>query len=79
VIPGRVDRIVPHDGEAEVVVASGGTRWIASVVAGAVAALALQPGVPVRMIVKARSCRVAPEAGPGGGDPSPGPNRAEPT
>jgi molybdate transport system ATP-binding protein len=84
VIPGKVDRIVPHDGEAEVVVASGQTQWIVSVVAGAVAALALQPGVPVRMIVKARSCRVAPEAiaseggaGPQSGGASPGPNRAE--
>ncbi|QDV34850.1 molybdenum ABC transporter ATP-binding protein [Tautonia plasticadhaerens] len=70
-IPGVVDRVVPHDGEAEVVVASGRTQWIVSVVAGAVSALALQPGVPVRMIVKARSCRVAAEAedvpGPGPG------------
>ena len=65
IVSGVVDRLVPHGGEAEVVVNSGQVRWIVSVVAEAVSALALQPGVPVRMIIKARSCRIAPQADPG--------------
>ncbi|RUL87524.1 molybdenum ABC transporter ATP-binding protein [Tautonia sociabilis] len=64
VLPGVVERLVPHGGEAEVVVGSGRVRWIVSVVAEAVSALALQPGVSVRMIIKARSCRVAAEDQP---------------
>ena len=59
VIQGVVARIVPHGTDAEVLVDVGSIRWIVSVVLGAVGALALQPGAPVRMIVKARSCRVA--------------------
>jgi len=58
VLAGTVDRVVPHGGEAEVIVRTGGVDWIVSVVGSAVAALALQPGAEVRMIVKARCCRV---------------------
>ena len=57
VLPGTVDRVVPHGGEAEVIVRTGGVAWIVSVVGSAVEALALQPGVEVRIIIKARSCR----------------------
>ena len=59
VLEGVVARIVPHGTDAEVLVDLGSIRWIVSVVLGAVDALALQPGSLVRMIVKARSCRVA--------------------
>jgi len=57
VLAGTVDRVVPHGGEAEVIVRTGGVAWIVSVVGSAVAALALQPGAEVRIIIKARSCR----------------------
>jgi molybdate transport system ATP-binding protein len=57
-IGGRVERVVPHAAEAEVVIRTGSITWIVSVVARAVAALELQPGADVRMIIKARSCRV---------------------
>lgn len=63
VIAGRVARVVTHGAEAEVVVAAGRIEWIASLVGSAVAALELQPGAEVRMIIKARSCRVAADAG----------------
>lgn len=63
VIPGRVARVVVHGHEAEVVVEVGGTTWVVSLVEPAVAALGLNPGAEVQMIIKARSCRVL-EAGP---------------
>jgi molybdate transport system ATP-binding protein len=58
VIAGSVERVVGHGPEAEVVVRTGGVSWIVSVVAPAVSALTLAPGADVRLIVKARSCRV---------------------
>ena len=59
VLPATVSRILVHGDEAEVVAAAGGTTWFVGVVASAVAALGLEPGCAVHMIVKARSCRVA--------------------
>lgn len=58
IIAGSVGRVIPHGAEAEVVVRTGGITWIVSVVAPAVAALGLAPGAEVRLVVKARSCRV---------------------
>jgi molybdate transport system ATP-binding protein len=57
-IAGVVGRVIAHGAEAEVVVQSGRSIWLVSVVASAVAALGLAPGVEVRMIVKARSCHL---------------------
>jgi molybdate transport system ATP-binding protein len=59
VITGTVERIIPHGTEAEVLVKTGGLTWIVSVVARAVQTLELQTGLEVRLIVKARSCRVS--------------------
>jgi molybdate transport system ATP-binding protein len=58
VIAGTVERVLGHGADAEVLVRTGGLRWVVSVVEPAVAALALQPGAEVRLIIKARSCRV---------------------
>lgn len=63
VIAGEVVRVLPHGHDAEVLVRTGGLTWIASVVAPAVEALGLRPGAAVSMIVKARSCHVAPAGG----------------
>jgi molybdate transport system ATP-binding protein len=60
-IPGVVERVLSHGAEAEVVLSSGQSKWIVSVVASAVTSLALAPGVEVRMIVKARSCHLIVE------------------
>jgi molybdate transport system ATP-binding protein len=57
-IAGTVERIIPRGAEAEAVIRTGGLAWIVSLVASAVAQLALAPGTEVHMIVKARSCRV---------------------
>lgn len=57
-IAGRIEQILPHDGEAEVIVRAGESRWIVSVVASAVDALGLADGIEVVMILKARSCHV---------------------
>jgi molybdate transport system ATP-binding protein len=57
-IAGTVEQVVAHGSMAEVLVRTGGTVWIASVVAPAVAALGLAPGSTVYLIVKARSCHV---------------------
>jgi molybdate transport system ATP-binding protein len=62
-VAGTVERVVPHGFEAEVLVRTGGIVWIASVVAPAVGALGLAPGVAVHIIIKARSCRVRPATG----------------
>src|SRR5262249_36668093 len=43
VIPGTVERVVPHGHEAEVVIRTGGIAWIVSVVPPAVTALGLSP------------------------------------
>ncbi len=60
-IEGTVDRVAPHGPEAEVVVRTGGVTWVVGVVPGAVDSLGLIAGVEVRMIIKARSCRVLPD------------------
>jgi molybdopterin-binding protein len=60
VIPGVVERIVAHEEEAEVVVATGSVRWVVSVVSPALAALCLHPGSPCTMIFKARGCHLLP-------------------
>jgi molybdate transport system ATP-binding protein len=57
-IAGRVEQIIPHDGEVEVIVLAEESRWIVSVVSGAVESLGLACGVEVMMILKARSCHV---------------------
>jgi molybdate transport system ATP-binding protein len=64
-IAGTVERVVPHGAEAEVLVRTGAVTWIASVVAAAVADLALHPGADVHLIVKARSCHVLDETAAG--------------
>jgi molybdate transport system ATP-binding protein len=61
-VAGTVERVVAHGLEAEVLVRTAGIVWIASVVAPAVRALGLAPGIDVRMIIKARSCHVRPAA-----------------
>ncbi|GAC1447770.1 MAG: molybdenum ABC transporter ATP-binding protein [Isosphaeraceae bacterium] len=62
VIGGKVARVLAHGNEAEVLVQTEGLTWIASVVAPAVTALGLKPGVAVHMIIKARSCHVQAQA-----------------
>jgi molybdopterin-binding protein len=62
-ISGVVDEVVVRGGEAEVRVRTGGVGWTASVVAETVDALALRPGCPVVLVVKARGCHVV-DAGP---------------
>ncbi len=59
-IEGRIEAIAPHGHEAEIVIRAGETRWLASMVAAATAQMALAPGQPIHMIIKARSCRVTP-------------------
>ena len=61
VIAGVVDRVVPHGGEAEVIVKTGGVAWIVSVVGSAVEALGLAAGADVVLILKARSCHILEE------------------
>lgn len=58
VLAGVVDRLVPHGSDVEVLVRTGGVSWIVSLVAPAVSALELRPGVEVHLVIKARSCRV---------------------
>lgn len=58
ILDGRVARVILRGPEAEILVQSGATTWVVAVVARAVASLALVPGEPVSMIVKARSCRI---------------------
>lgn len=61
VLPGVVERVLWHGVDAEVVVRTGEVSWIASVVASAVSALAMAPGEPVHLVVKARGIhRVSP-------------------
>jgi molybdate transport system ATP-binding protein len=64
-IAGILERIVVHGAEAEAVVRTGGLTWIVSLVAPAVAQLELNPGAPVQLIVKARSCHILGEAAVG--------------
>lgn len=63
VIAGEVERIVPHGADAEVVVKTGATVWVVSVVAPALAALGIAPASAVQLVIKARSCRVLDEGG----------------
>ncbi|WZO99190.1 molybdenum ABC transporter ATP-binding protein [Isosphaeraceae bacterium EP7] len=58
ILRGRVDRILAHGHDAEVVVTCEGSTWLASVVAGAVTSLGLEPGVEVSLVIKARAIRV---------------------
>ena len=64
-IEGVVEAVAPHGFEAEIVVRTGELRWLASTVGPASGRLALSPGQTVYMIIKARSCRVAPAFGRG--------------
>ncbi|WP_250846981.1 molybdenum ABC transporter ATP-binding protein [Aquisphaera insulae] len=57
-LPGTVERIAAHGGEAEVVVRTVGVRWIVSVVLPVVEDLGLAPGADVHLIIKARSCQI---------------------
>ncbi|MBX6312549.1 MAG: ATP-binding cassette domain-containing protein [Isosphaeraceae bacterium] len=58
ILAGKVERVVAHGAEAEVLVRTGAINWIVSVVASAVAALELAPDTDIRLIIKARSCRI---------------------
>ncbi len=60
-IIGTVERVVPHGFEAEVLVRTGGVTWAVALISTAVEALGLIEGEEVRMIIKARSCRVLRE------------------
>lgn len=60
-IPGTVEQCVALGPLTEVIVTSGAVRWRVSITTESADALALQPGVAVRMIVRARSVRVSPE------------------
>ncbi len=60
-IAGTVERVVPHGLEAEVLVRTGGVTWAVGVISTAVESLGLIEGEEVRMIIKARSCRVLRE------------------
>ena len=55
---GRVEQLVRHGTEAEVIVRTDGLEWIVSVVANALDQLAISPGARVHLIIKARSCHV---------------------
>ena len=62
ILPGRVEQIFPHDGEAEVVVRTGDVRWTVSVVAASIPSLHLNPEAEVQLIIKARSCQLLESA-----------------
>ncbi|WP_165251616.1 molybdenum ABC transporter ATP-binding protein [Paludisphaera soli] len=57
-IEGRAEAIAVHGREAEVVVRTGELRWLVGTLASTPDVLALAPGRPVWMIIKARSVRV---------------------
>jgi len=59
-IPGKVERVITRGPEAEALIRTADVTWIVSLVAPAVEQLALSPGQNVHMIIKARSCHVAP-------------------
>ena len=63
-IPGKVERVITHGPEAEALIRTGGVTWIVSLVAPAVEQLALSPWLDIHMIIKARSCHVAPGSPP---------------
>ena len=58
VLAGVVERLIGSDGRVEVLIGCGRTTWIVSLVGSAVRALAIEPGVEVWLIAKARSFRV---------------------
>jgi molybdate transport system ATP-binding protein len=60
-IVGTVERVVLHGLEAEVFVKTGGVTWVVALISTAVEALGLIEGDEVRMIIKARSCRLLRE------------------
>lgn len=62
-LDGTVIRVVEHGHDAEILVRTGGLVWIVGVVREAVSSLELGPGRDVRLIIKARSCRVLGENG----------------
>jgi molybdate transport system ATP-binding protein len=70
VLPGVVERVVRHGADAEVVVRTGGVAWVVGVVAAAVAELALAPGAPVRLVIKARGVHRLPAPGVANGPTS---------
>ena len=57
-LDGVVDRLISRGPAVEVILRTGSLSWIASVTASAASELALAEGADVKMIVKARSCRL---------------------
>ncbi len=62
-ISGTVDRIVIHDGNAEVAVRVDDLVWSVGIIEASVRSLDLKIGDEVTMIIKARSCRPLIESG----------------
>ena len=56
-IAGTIARVLTHETAAEVAVQVGDLTWMVGVIAATVRTLGLQPGDPVQLIIKARSCR----------------------
>ena len=61
-IEGRVERVVRHGVEAEVIVKTGGVSWAVGIISRAIDTPGLIEGEEVRMIIKSRSCRVLLDA-----------------
>ena len=57
-IQGVVERVAVHGREAEVIIRTGDSRWFVGILAPVAAEMALEPGRPVTMIIKARSVRI---------------------
>lgn len=57
-IQGEVERVAVHGREAEVIIRTGVSRWFVGILAPVAAEMALEPGRPVTMIIKARSVRI---------------------
>jgi molybdate transport system ATP-binding protein len=57
-VVGTVERIIPNGPDAEAIVRTDGITWIVSLMSPAVDQLELGPGIPVQLVVKARSCHV---------------------
>jgi molybdate transport system ATP-binding protein len=55
---GTLERVIRHGQHAEAIVRTGELSWIVSLVAPAIAQLGLEPGIPLYLIIKARSCHV---------------------
>ena len=56
-LTGTVERIIEHDTAAEVAIRVQDLVWMVGIIGGTIRALDLQIGVPVQLIIKARSCR----------------------